>query len=1267
MHTNSDGTQNQRENTYRIIFDESSEPAFIIDRAGTILDANKAFASLFSEQFTDCADCLGLNVFSLLDTNLAEERRKHIDHAFRNGKRMFFEDERNGRFFRNTLYPIPGKDGITEKIYMLAQDITETKYSESKSRKQSAFSREAMEAIPGPFVVLDPRGSIITSNSHFRKIIARNEDDDLSGLNSLDLFHPDDRAFAYEKLDNILQKGTEEIGEIRIMVNGGPEFRWFRIQTKRIFVDNEMFLVSTGNDIDKYKKKEEELSISNDQLRFILSQSKTGSWEWDTKTKTNKWTDEMWLLYGLEKNAFEPTHDNWRKLLIEEDRDTVEQQIVEKIVKGIPFRLEVRTYHSDGSLHWLLIRAFPFKDIYGSITHYVGIVIDITDLKESEQKLKESEERFRRLFQEHASVMLVVDDETGKILYANKAAEDFYGWSSKELCSMSIERLSSSSPDTIRKEKEAIKSLGLRKLTSVHRKADGSLRDVEVFCTPDILGERPVYYSIINDVTDRKLAEIQLIDSKSKLEAALESMNDAVIISDPDGRFIELNNAFATFHRFTCKDECLKVLADYPKILEVFKSDGTPAPLEEWAVTRALRGETGIAVEYGLQRRDTGEKWVGSYNFAPIRDKEGDITGSVVTARDITRIKMADEALRESEERFRKFFEQHSAVMILFDQETGDILDANVAAEKFYGWRQEKLKGMNIKDIITNPPDVSQRAFEGFNNVEKRNFVTTHTIADGSCRDVEVFSHKIRVRDRWFVYSIIHDITERKLAEKELKRLSVAIHQSPVVVAITDSLGNIEYINPTFTKLTGYTFEEVKGKNSRILQSGLMPKELYENLWKTILSGKVWHGEFHNRKKNGELYWEDAFISAITDEKGTITSFVAVKEDITEKKKLWNELVAAKDKAEESDRLKTAFLANMSHEIRTPMNGIIGFTELLKEPHLTGQEQQEYIELIQQSGERMMNLINVIIEISRIDAKETVIELSETPLNELLERLYRSFIPKAENKGLQLNWNPGLSDHESTIETDAEKLEQIMTNLIQNALKFTHHGHITFGYTKKDDMLEFYVDDTGVGIPEDMKEKIFDRFRQVDNSLSRLHEGIGLGLSITKTYIEMLGGGIHVEPCKCGGSKFFFTLPYNPPRKNDIGLSGSEVMAITQPPQTIIIAEDDKISSLLLKKVLKDENFMLIFAENGKDALELVKKHPETELVLMDVKMPDMNGYEATRLIKQIRPELPVIVLTAFASPEKREKASDAGCDSFITKPVKKNELIELIRTMMGK
>ncbi|NTW11528.1 MAG: response regulator [Chlorobiaceae bacterium] len=459
------------------------------------------------------------------------------------------------------------------------------------------------------------------------------------------------------------------------------------------------------------------------------------------------------------------------------------------------------------------------------------------------------------------------------------------------------------------------------------------------------------------------------------------------------------------------------------------------------------------------------------------------------------------------------------------------------------------------------------------------------------------------------------------------------------------------------------------GNNEKILHSDLMPKEINEEIWQTIFSGGVWHGELFNRKKNGELYWEDAVISPIVNENGVTTNFVAVKEDITEKKRLWTELVAAKEKAEESDRLKSAFLANISHEIRTPMNGILGFAELLKEPELTGEEQSEYISLIQQSGERMLGLINDLIDISRIEAGESFLQISETTVNTVIQELFAFFKPQADKKGLSLVCSTGLSDSESTIDTDRKKIGQVITNLIQNALKFTRKGGITFGYEKKDDLLEFFVTDTGIGIPPGMKEMIFDRFRQLDNSLTRNHEGSGLGLCISKAYIEMLGGTICVEPGEKNGSTFRFSIPYL--LSSSITIPGSaenrEERTRLKPSRhlTIVVAEDDETSRMLLMANLNGENITVLTARNGKEAVELVKRHAETDLVLMDIRMPEMNGYDATRMIKQFRPHLPVIAQTAFTSENERKKAREAGCDGFLTKPVKKNKLIGMIKKQL--
>ncbi len=633
---------------------------------------------------------------------------------------------------------------------------------------------------------------------------------------------------------------------------------------------------------------------------------------------------------------------------------------------------------------------------------------------------------------------------------------------------------------------------------------------------------------------------------------------------------------------------------------------------------------------------------------------------------DISERKRSEETLKKSEERFRTLFENHS-VIILLEPDTGNIIDANHAAADFYGWSVEQLKQMHIQQITNVSSDEVMVNMDKIRASKQNQFLFRHRRADGSIREVEVFSNKIELEGKDILYAIIHDVTERILAEHQLHKLSVVVEQSPAIVVITDPDGNIEYVNPMFVEVTGYSAEEARGQNPRILKSGLMSKKVYEELWQTILSGGVWSGELQNKKKNGEFYWDQAVISAIRNKENVITNFVAVKVDITEQKKIFAELTAAKEKAEESDRLKSAFLANISHEIRTPMNGILGFAQLLKEPHLTGEEETEYIDLIQKSGERMLNLINNLINISRIEAGETMLQQSETPVNELMRDLYAFFKPEIDKKGLRLNLKTGLPDNDSVIETDSGKLIQILTNLIQNALKFTSSGEIDFGYNRSNSTLEFYVIDTGIGIAADMKEKIFDRFHQVDNTLTRTQEGSGLGLSISQAYVEMLGGTIRIESREGWGSEFYFTLPYRPTflQQKPIPSPVNQKPIITAPFITILIAEDDAVSSLLLKKNLTDENINTLFAVNGKEAVEMVQQHQEINIVLMDIRMPVMNGFDTTRVIKELRPDLPVIVQTAFTSKDEKDKSHEAGCDGYITKPINKVELLELITLLL--
>ena len=746
------------------------------------------------------------------------------------------------------------------------------------------------------------------------------------------------------------------------------------------------------------------------------------------------------------------------------------------------------------------------------------------------------------------------------------------------------------------------------------------------------------------------------------LHVAFDTIEPAFIMNR-EGTILDANKAFAAAFGKQV-EECLQTNA----------FDLLPP---EVAAKRKIKIAEALSTSKMVMYEDERYGRCIRLSISPIADNDGNMTKLYIVAQDITDLRLAEKNSKSQETFSKALIEAIPGAFYMVDSEGQYAVWNTFQRDVVVGKPDSEM--INTYAIDTIHPDDKALVAEKMTNIMQHGSEESEEVkilihGGPEFRWFRISGKKIIFNGDPFILGIGSDITERKKAEEkafkssenQLQKLSAAIEQSPAVVIITDPMGDIEYVNPMFTQLTGYSAEEVHGKNSRILQSGLMPKTLYEDLWHTILSGGIWRGEIQNKKKNGELFWEAAVISAILNE-GVVKNFVAVKEDITEQKQYLNELIAAKERAEESDRLKSAFLANISHEIRTPMNGILGFSELLKEPRLSGEKQTVYIDLIQQSGQRMLNLINDLIDISRIEAGEAILQISETQVNKLIEDLHVFFKPAADKKGLRLRCSTGLTDEEGIIQTDSSKLNQILTNLVQNALKFTHSGDIDFGYSRKDSMLEFYVIDSGIGIPVNMKEKIFERFRQVDNSLTRHHEGSGLGLSISKAYVTMLGGTIRVESVETRGSAFLVTLPYNPPGLTNVEPDSpvTEEYSASAPDLTILIADDDMVSGLVLKMFLKSKNITILSAVNGKEAVELVEKHPEIHLVLMDIKMPVMNGLEATRRIKKLRPELPVISQTAFTSNEDMEKAIKAGCDRVILKPINKNELLELISELL--
>jgi signal transduction histidine kinase/DNA-binding response OmpR family regulator len=379
-----------------------------------------------------------------------------------------------------------------------------------------------------------------------------------------------------------------------------------------------------------------------------------------------------------------------------------------------------------------------------------------------------------------------------------------------------------------------------------------------------------------------------------------------------------------------------------------------------------------------------------------------------------------------------------------------------------------------------------------------------------------------------------------------------------------------------------------------------------------------------------------------------------------------NELVVAKEKAEESDRLKTAFLHNISHEVRTPMNAIIGFSEFLVEPDLAPDKRKVFTDIIMQNCYQLLSVISDIISIATIEAGQVKITESEIDLNPTLKQLQEQFLQKAQKQNVAFILKNLLPDDEANIITDDVKLVQILSKLLDNALKFTKQGYVNFGYKVKGDELEFFVKDTGIGIPREMYDEIFIRFNQVESTTAREFGGSGLGLPISKAYIELLGGKVWLSSELGKGSTFYFTVPYKKAKKSIADKLVTETKVDPQATKTLLIAEDEESNFLLLKEVLSSLNFSLIWAKNGEDAIEICKSQ-EVDLVLMDLKMPILDGYEATMRIKDFKPNLTIIAQSAYTTDLDKRKAQICGCSDFITKPIKKEVLITKIKEQLYK
>lgn len=491
---------------------------------------------------------------------------------------------------------------------------------------------------------------------------------------------------------------------------------------------------------------------------------------------------------------------------------------------------------------------------------------------------------------------------------------------------------------------------------------------------------------------------------------------------------------------------------------------------------------------------------------------------------------IAESSLTKSEEKYKKIFDNVQDVFYQTDL-TGKIISVSPSIERYSEYKPEEVLGTNILDYYMDPLIRKQFIEEIKIKGELFDFEIYFVKKSGRVIPCSVNAHFIFENGRPYgIEGSLRDASERKKNEEQILKLSRAIEQSPISVIITDVAGNIEYVNPKFLETSGYSIEEIKDNNVDILKSGFMSEEVYIELWNTISRGNEWKGELLNKRKNGELYWENVFITPIKNAENIILNYLALKEDITEKKNIVEELKSAKEKAEEMNNIKSSFLANMSHELRTPMMGILGNAEIIS-LSTEDEEIKDMASAIYLSGKRLINTLNLILDLSRIEANKENLDVEKLEVVSIVNDVVEHFIPAAKQKGLDLRL---ITSNESLIaHLDERLLREILNNLINNAVKFTRVGGISVSLFNEHDKIIIKVLDTGIGIAPHSLGLIFEEFRQASEGYGRSFEGTGLGLTITKKFVEKLGGKIFVKSVIDKGSEFTVELPIEKEYAND--------------------------------------------------------------------------------------------------------------------------------------
>ena len=775
-------------------------------------------------------------------------------------------------------------------------------------------------------------------------------------------------------------------------------------------------------------------------------------------------------------------------------------------------------------------------------------------------------------------------------------------------------------------------------------------------------------------VTNKTLKEKEerIRESEEKFHSLAAIFPGAIVLTDTQGIILEMNKAFACIFGYEQEEMLGKSYLEFlpgpdirSRTVQMFRDlqkTGNVPPQEITIITKE------------------GKHIQAKQNVAILKNDSGAITHFIAVIHEIIKHKHVEEALQQERDKAQTYLDLAGIMFVAINKE-GEVTLINKKGCKILGYNDKDIIGKNwfdnfipekLRDVVKH---VSKKLLAG--ELEQAEYSENPVlIRNGEERIIAWHNTILRDKSGNIIghLSSGEDITDHKKAE-ELLRKNEALYRglyinAPLGVCTFKKDGKILDANQEFADILGSPSLELT-KSINVMQLTLLIEAgIVDDFEKCFKTGKKISFTRYYTSKLGKRTYLRYHLAPIFDRKNNVILVHALFEDCTQRKKLEEELIKTRKKAEESDLLKSAFLANMSHEIRTPINGIIGFSSLLKKPNLPVEKTEQYINMINKNSKRLLTIIDDVIDISKIEADQIKIEPEKCYLNDLMYKLcdnYKSEIKSKRKNDVKISVDLAFDDEESYINIDESRLLQILSNLINNALKFTEKGNIEMGYLLENkNTLKFYVKDTGIGISKDKQEIIFERFRQAEIDHIKLYGGTGLGLTICKRLVELMGGEIRVESEEGKGSAFYFTLPYQPVKKAE-AKNPPESLNYNLEGKKILIVEDELSSLQLLEAIIADLKIQKIHAENGQKAVEICKEDPDIDLVLMNIEMPVMNGYEATREIKKIREDLPVIAQSAHALTGDKQKCIQAGCDDYISKPIDIDILITMMHKYLGK